>query len=235
MDFFDFLKLMQKVKIFHCYSKKKCILTNVVHAAASGGGDSTVACTSEFRVKKSFVRGAEKFGGLKNCLYLCLWKPMDSPKVLNPFSMKLTEYFDNLPIGEVVNKRGLAYLKRMGYIWDYSEFGYLESVPISGKKERDGYRAEDFRHLFPFGNAKVVEGYDNAMYEKYRQKSAWNESLSREDMYNLFGVEREFEFKGNKFGLKYFDGCFSPYLVKTGSAKVVSEVNHRMAFPFGVV
>lgn len=55
MDFFDFLMLMQKVKIFHCYSKKKCILTNVVHAAASGGGDSTVACTSEFRVKKNLV------------------------------------------------------------------------------------------------------------------------------------------------------------------------------------
>ena len=171
---------------------------------------------------------------MENFLYLCLWKPMDSPKVLNPFSMKLTEYFDNLPIGEVVNKRGLAYLKRMGYIWDYSEFGYLESVTIYGRKDEDGYRAEDFRHLFPFGNAKVVEGYKNAMYEKYRQTGAWNESLSREDMRDLFGGEWEFEFKGNKFGMKFFDGCFSPYLVKTASTKPVGEVNHRIAFPFGV-
>lgn len=148
--------------------------------------------------------------------------------------MKLSDYFDNLPIGEVVNKRGLAYFKRMGYIWDYSEFGYLESVTIYGKKESDGYRAEDFRHLFPFGNAKVVEGYDNAMYEKYRQTGAWNENLSREDMSSLFGGEWEFEFKGNKFGMKFYDGCFSPYLIKKGSVKPVNEVNHKMAFPFGV-
>ena len=52
MDFFDFLIGVKKVKIFHCYSKKKCILDNIEHAAASGGGDSTVVCTSEFRVKK---------------------------------------------------------------------------------------------------------------------------------------------------------------------------------------
>lgn len=53
MDFFDFLIGVKKVKIFHCYSKKKCILDNIEHAAASGGGDFTVVCTSEFRVKKS--------------------------------------------------------------------------------------------------------------------------------------------------------------------------------------
>ena len=150
--------------------------------------------------------------------------------------MKMTEYFDSLPIGEVVNKRGLAYFKRMGYIWNYSEFGYLEKVTIVGETESDGYRAEDYRHLFPFGNAKVVEGYNGAMmYGKYRQTSAWNETLSREDMHSLFGSKWEFEFKGNKFRAKYFDGCFSPYLVKTGSVKPVSEVEHRLAFPFGVI
>lgn len=175
----------------------------------------------------------DKKSSKKICIFGKLFVPLQTETKL--YSMKLSEYFDNLPIGEVVNKRGLAYFKRMGYIWDYSEFGYLESVTIYGKKENDGYRAEDFRHLFPFGNAKVVEGYDNAMYEKYRQTGAWNEKLSREDMRSLFGGEWEFEFKGNKFGMKFYDGCFSPYLVKTGSVKPVSEVKHKMAFQFGVV
>lgn len=30
--------------------------------------------------------------------------------------MTIKEYFDNLPVGEVVNKRGLAYLKRLGFV-----------------------------------------------------------------------------------------------------------------------
>ena len=81
MDFFDFLIGVKKVKIFHCYFKKKCILDNIEHAAASGGGDFTVVCTSEFRVKKSCIWYAEKFGGFKNYSYLCLWKPRGSPKV----------------------------------------------------------------------------------------------------------------------------------------------------------
>ena len=147
--------------------------------------------------------------------------------------MKIQEYFDSLPVGEVVNKRGLAYFKRMGYIWDYSKFGYLESVTIHGRKDEDGYRDEDFRHLFPLGNAKVVEGYENAMDEKCRQASAWNESLSREDMRELFGGEWHFEFKGNKFGMKFFDGCFSPYLIKEGPANG-KEVHHRMSL-WGVI
>ena len=46
--------------------------------------------------------------------------------------MKMKEYFQNLPVGEVVNKRGLAYLKRLGFIWDYSPWGYLESLRIYG-------------------------------------------------------------------------------------------------------
>ena len=146
---------------------------------------------------------------------------------------KIQEYFENLPVGEVVNKRGLAYLKRLGDIWDYSNFGYLESVHIYGKKDADGFRVDGWRYCFPKGNAKELEKYDGAMYEKWRQTQAHTE-MSREEIWDMFGARDTIEVNGIQFTTKYFDGCFNAYLVKAGPANGM-EVQHRMAFPGGVL
>lgn len=146
---------------------------------------------------------------------------------------KIQEYFENLPIGEVVNKKGLAYLKRMGYIWDYSKWGYLESIHIYGARDADGYRDSDMRYGFPKGNAKELEKYDGAMYEKWRQSRAHTE-MTIGEIREKFGFDGTIEVNGIQFNHEYFDGCFNAYLVKTGPANG-KEVRHRLAFPAGVV
>ncbi len=165
---------------------------------------------------------------MKNINYICNVKGTDMKT-----KTQIQKYFESLPVGEVINKKGLAYLKRLGYIWDYSKWGYLESVRIYGVRESDGYRVEDWRYTFPKGNAKELEQYEGAMYEKWRQSGA-NTELTRDEIYEKFGSDRGFEVNGIKFGHKYFDGCFNAYLIKTGPENG-REVNHRMAFPGGVI
>ena len=140
--------------------------------------------------------------------------------------MKIKEYFNSLPVGEVVNKRGLAYLKRMGLIWDYSEYGYLECLHIHDKNY-----SSDLRYLFSKGNAKSAERFEGAMYEKWRQTRARVENI--DSVYEEFGGGGYIESNGVKFTTKYFDGCFNAYLVKVGPANG-KEVNHRIAMPSGV-
>lgn len=118
--------------------------------------------------------------------------------------MKIQEYFENLPVGEVVNKRGLAYLKRLGYIWHYSEWGYLESLHIFGKKQ-DGQRWADEWWLEISPN-RACKGAEKLDYSE----------MTHDDMLAKFGHQGSFVFNGITFRTKYFDGCFCPYLVKDG-------------------
>ena len=145
----------------------------------------------------------------------------------------ILEYFENLPVGEVINKKGLAYLKRLGYIWDYSQWGYLEDLMISTKAEEDGYRSRHMMYLFDKGNAKEAELLDGAMREKWRQTRAKCE-LTTTELFDRFGSGNHFTLNGIYFTTEYFDGCFNPYLVKAGPHNGKC-VNHRMAFPGGVV
>lgn len=152
----------------------------------------------------------------------------------NHITMKMNEYFQNLPVGEVVNKRGLAYLKRLGFIWDYSRFGYLESLRIYGKKrEGNPWRDEFCLEISPKRNCKAAERYDGALYDGYRQCGSVRIEKTSDEMYDLFGPQGSFEFNGITFRPKYFDGCFNPYLVKDGPANG-KQVYHRFAFPGGV-
>ncbi len=135
--------------------------------------------------------------------------------------MKMNEYFQNLPVGEVVNKRGLAYLKRLGYIYDYSTWGYLESLHIFGKK-REGEPFRDELWLEISQNRACKGAMDNDYSE-----------MTFDDLIAKFGRQGQFEFNGIIFRPRYFDGCFKPYLIKEGPANG-KQVNHRFAFPTGV-
>lgn len=142
---------------------------------------------------------------------------------------KIQEYFNNLPVGEVVNKRGLAYLKRLGFIWDYSKWGYLESLRIYGKK-RDGnpWRDEFCLEISPKRNCKAAERYDGALYNGYRQDGTIRIDKTSDELYEMFGPQGSFEFNGITFRPKYLSGCFKPYLVKAGPANRIA-VNRTMS------
>lgn len=143
--------------------------------------------------------------------------------------MKMKEYFQNLPVGEVVNKRGLAYLKRLGFIWDYSPWGYLESLRIYGKKrEGEPFRDELTLEISPKRNCKAAERYNGALFEKYRQCGRIEIDKTLDELLEMFGTQGSFEFNGITFRPRYFDGCFKPYLVKDGPANG-RQVTHRMS------
>ena len=129
--------------------------------------------------------------------------------------MKLLDYINQLPIGEVVtNKRLLAVLKRKGLIFDYSFFGYLESCFIY-YNEQYGDKTERWHkmlHLFTKGNAP----------RNYRQCADGTKFLDHnvslncdsDELYKTYGSDGIIEYKGNYFTMQYLSGCFSPYLVK---------------------
>lgn len=144
---------------------------------------------------------------------------------------KIQEYFESLPVGEVVNKKGLAHLKRKGFIWDYSKFGYLESILLYTKDH-------SCVHLTTFDkqNASECEKYDGAMYEKWRQSTGETDLENSGAVYEKFGGGHgAFWCDGVLFRPQYYDGCFSPYLVKAGPLNDKPAVEHRMAFPGGVL
>ena len=126
------------------------------------------------------------------------------------------QILDSLNCGEVVPKRILAALKRKGLIYDYSPWGYMENCRIWYNEEYKGKTISDYRmvYLFPNGNAPKV--YD------------LEPGISREEIYEKYGSSwGKIEYLGNTFELKYFDGCFCPYLIKT-APKTEKVVNHRM-------
>ena len=129
--------------------------------------------------------------------------------------MKLLDYIEKLPIGEVVtNKRLLSVLKRKGLIFDYSRFGYLEDCRIYYNEQYGGKteRWDMMLYLFTKGNAprnyiqfedgtKVLDGYIQL-------------DCDGDELRETYGMDGVIEYKGNYFTMQYLDGCFSPYLVK---------------------
>lgn len=124
----------------------------------------------------------------------------------------LSNYQVNQPI---IDKRILSYFKRIGFIWDYSKWGYLESVIIHSS---DSSEYAPCVELFPSKNAKELEQYPMAVYiegnKVYRQSSARTDIPTTEQIYEKF-ICGYFEWNGYKFGTKYVSGCFKPYLVIT--------------------
>ena len=149
--------------------------------------------------------------------------------------MKIKDYLKALPKGEVVNKTALAYFKRLGYIWDYSRWGYLESLHIWGKKPtNDIYHDEFWLEISPKKNCAVAEKFEGAMYGKNRQTGCANTEKTFDEMLDIFGSQGSFEFEGMTFRTRYFDGCFKPYLVKDTPNDKRECVHHTIAMPSGV-
>ena len=139
--------------------------------------------------------------------------------------MKIIEYLERLPIGEIItNKRVLSVLYRLGLIAGYSDWGYLEGKWIEGEMWEDGYRSRHLEELFPLGNAQ-------------------DDSLQYQSSDFIFGVNKvgqNIEYKGFTLGSKYLDGCFKPYLYKvkgpvTGEIKGVNRTMSLGIFGGGVI
>lgn len=122
----------------------------------------------------------------------------------------LSSYKVNEPI---TDKRILYHFKKLGYIWDYSKWGYLESVIIHASDSREYAPCVE---LFASKNAKELEQYYMAVYiegnKVYRQSSARTDIPTTEKIREKF-VCGHFEWNGYKFGTRYVSGCFQPYLV----------------------
>lgn len=114
--------------------------------------------------------------------------------------MKLLDYLMKLPFGEVVNKRALAVFKRCGYIYDYSHWVYLESCWLKYKDEGDD---DVYRHLYEVFSKR------NAPKDKHTDKV-----YTRDEFHEVYGDTDKFEYKGMFFKVKYYSGCFQPYLIK---------------------
>lgn len=113
-----------------------------------------------------------------------------------------------IKVGSIVTDKRILYkLKRKGFIWDYSQWGYLENLRITTTEKREFYL-----YLSSEGKCKEAEKFKNAMYEKWRQGDAKTE-LTYSECYDLFGIN-EFTFEGMVFRAKYVDGCFNPYLMR---------------------
>lgn len=113
-----------------------------------------------------------------------------------------------IKVGSIVTDKRILYkLKRKGFIWDYSQWGYLEDLRIITNDNR-----EFSLYLSSAGKCKEAEKFKNAMWEKYRQGQA-NTEMTFFECYELFGANK-FTWEGMVFSTKYIDGCFKPYLIR---------------------
>ena len=129
--------------------------------------------------------------------------------------MKLLDYINQLPIGEVVtNKRLLAVLKRKGLIFDYSLYGYLESCWIyyNGQYGGKTERWNRMLHIFAKGNAP--RNYELCKDGTKFLDNRVSLDCNSDEVSEIYGWDGVIEYKGNYFTMQYLDGCFSPYLVK---------------------
>ena len=129
--------------------------------------------------------------------------------------MKLLDYINQLPIGEVVtNKRLLAVLKRKGLIFDYSWWGYLESCQIyyNGQYGNKTERWNRMLHIFTKGNAP--RNYELCKDGTKFLDNRVSLDCNSDEVSEIYGWDGVIEYKGNYFTMQYLDGCFSPYLVK---------------------
>ena len=130
--------------------------------------------------------------------------------------MTIKELLSNYQVNEPIkDKRILSYFKRLGFIWDYSYWGYLESVIIYPS---DNNEYAPHIELFASKNAKELEQYPMAVYiegnKVYRQQSARTDIPTNDKIREKF-VCGYFEWNNYRFSTKYVSGCFKPYLVIT--------------------
>jgi hypothetical protein len=130
--------------------------------------------------------------------------------------MKVTELLTSLPIGEVIPKKVLSVLKRNGLIYDYSNFGYLESQWVyyfdcEGKRER---------HI-SYAGKEIKDGELGSFENPFKNY--------RDSVDHGFGEWLEINYKGFTLSSKYLSGCFNAYLIKRdGETKDNKKVERSM-------
>lgn len=129
--------------------------------------------------------------------------------------MKLLDYINQLPIGEVVtNKLLLSVLKRKGLIFDYSWWGYLEDCCIYYNMEYGGKTERDNRRLCLFAKGNAPRNYIQCEDGTKVLDSYISLNCNSDELNKTYGWDDVIEYKGNYFTMQYLSGCFSPYLVK---------------------
>ena len=129
--------------------------------------------------------------------------------------MKLLDYINQLPIGEVVtNKRLLSVLKRKGLIFDDSRFGYLESCSIYYNGQYGGKTERWDMTLYLFTKGNAPRNYKQCNDGTKYLDDSLSLNCNGDELRETYGMDGVIEYKGNYFTMQYLDGCFSPYLVK---------------------
>lgn len=124
--------------------------------------------------------------------------------------MKILDLIKQQPKNQpITDKRILYHLKRLGYIWDYSQWGYLESIRIKTKGSSD----EIWCTVFEDHKANELVEAASIIIDgkKYRQQQCKIDMCYKDALMRYFDCT--FKFEGFVFGLTYADGCFKPYLV----------------------
>jgi hypothetical protein len=138
--------------------------------------------------------------------------------------MKTIEYLQNLPKGAIVNnKRALAIFKKLGLIYDYSAWGYLESQNVYYMSTYNGKTTRE--HIFTYSGKPIQNGQFG---------SVDNPFSSSDEMFKHYSYSLNFEYKGMKFSSKYLDGCFNAYLEKVSDNENKQTVNPRNSL-FGAI
>lgn len=141
--------------------------------------------------------------------------------------MKIIEKLNNTNVGSVItDKTILSVFRRLGLIYDYSPWGYLESQWVYSQDEYYG----GLYHTLTYSGPAITSGMLGSSESPYE---------SREVLYgSKYGSSSvDFEYNGFKFTSVYLDGCFNAYL-QLAAKPVISE-NEKVVTPrmsvFGTV
>lgn len=122
--------------------------------------------------------------------------------------MRASEFLSNLRKGEVItDKRILAILKRAGIIYDYSQWGYLESQNVYYYDEY--YKT--LEHIFTYKGGEIKEGDLGSISKPFKDLQAVIDAG--------YAYDIDADYKGVKLGSMYLDGCFDAYLYKAGRSR----------------
>lgn len=132
--------------------------------------------------------------------------------------MKVLDYLKRLPEGSIVaNKRVLHLFKRIGFISDYSQWGYLESQYVYFERDDEGV---DYIHSEC--GPLINDGDKGSRGNPFKDLDEMHES-------GYYTSLKDFEYKGYKFSFKYLDGCFRPYLQMVKAPDERKKVNPTMS------
>jgi hypothetical protein len=123
--------------------------------------------------------------------------------------MTTNEKLATIKVGEIITDKGILYnLKRKGLIWDYSKWGYLESIRLESSTEKT-----DFMYfLSSKGKFKSIDNFENAVRFGSRQNICSTDKTYKDISNMLGGIWDTIKVGEMEFDYEFVDGCFNPYL-----------------------